>query len=75
MTGKPPIPAIFLAAIPAILAGVYFELLWFGFEWFFNIIVYGRMGGPCVWPLNDYLGDPADLIYNEALSCYLKKPL
>jgi len=62
-----------LAAVPAILAALYFEWLWLGFGWIFNIITYGRMGGPCVWPLNDYLGDKDDLVYNEALQCHLNK--
>ena len=44
------------------------------FELFYNLIVYGKIAGPCVWP-SDYenrgYGSRENLIYDENLQCYL----
>ena len=57
-----------LAAIAAIILAI-------NFEWISNIIVYGKMSGPCIWP-GDYVdhmgGSMDDLVYNEDRECYQK---
>ena len=54
-----------------VVAGIVFI---FNFELFWNIIVYGNIAGPCVWP-SDYEargGDLSILEYDEEEQCYLK---
>ena len=56
---------ISLAAVATIALSVNFEML-------YNIIVYGKISGPCVWP-GDYVGvggNMSDLAYNENSGCY-----
>lgn len=56
---------ISLAAVAAIVLAVNFEVL-------YNIIVYGKISGLCVWP-GDYVGvggSMDDLVYNENSGCY-----
>lgn len=55
-----------IAVIAAIILAVTFDV-------WYNIIIHGKLAGPCVWP-GDYVdhagGSMDDLVYNEDIGCY-----
>ena len=63
----------FILLIP--LMAIAIIILTINFEMFYNIIVYGKMSGPCMWP-GDYVsagGSAADLTHDETDECYKKQ--
>ena len=62
----------FILLVPLAVIGSIFLIF---NVWLLNIIIYGNMGGPCVWPFNDYImihGSVDGLVYDEWLQCYLR---
>jgi len=64
-------PAVFFAAGAAV--GFLFCAM-FGMM-LLNLLIYGHLGGPCVWPVSDAVGmggvDLSALEWSERLQCYL----
>lgn len=63
-------PIFLILLIPLAIIAVI--ILAINFEMFYNIIVYGKISGPCMWP-GDYVsvgGNLDDLVYDENRGCY-----